>query len=51
MITTTINAYEGHDVVTVDIPGAFLKTEQDDNNIIHVKLCAVPGHMHTAKRA
>jgi hypothetical protein len=40
MITATIDAYEGRDVATVDIPGAFLQTEQDDDEIIHVKLRA-----------
>jgi hypothetical protein len=40
MITATIDAYEGCDVATVDVPGAFLQTEQDDDKIVHVKLCA-----------
>jgi hypothetical protein len=40
MITATINAYEGRDVAAVDIPGAFPQTEQDDDEVIHVKLHA-----------
>jgi hypothetical protein len=40
MITATIDANKGGDVATVDIPGAFLQTEQDDDDIIHVKLRA-----------
>ncbi|KAL7536445.1 hypothetical protein ACHAWF_013877 [Thalassiosira exigua] len=37
--TTTINAYEGCDVATVDIPGAFLHTEVDPNNdMVHMTL-------------
>jgi hypothetical protein len=36
MINATIDVY----VATVDIPGAFLQTEQDDDKIIHVKLPA-----------
>ena len=40
MISATIDAHEGRDVATVDIPGAFLQTAQDDDEIIHVKLRA-----------
>jgi hypothetical protein len=38
MISATIDAAERRDVATVDIPGAFLQTDQDENEEIHVKL-------------
>jgi len=36
MITCMVDALEGRDVATVDIPGAFMQTEQDE--LVHVKL-------------
>jgi hypothetical protein len=37
-LTASIDAKEGRKVATVDVPGAFLQTEQDDNETIHVRL-------------
>lgn len=37
-LTAFIDAKEGHKVATVDIPGAFLQIDQEDNKIIHVCL-------------
>jgi hypothetical protein len=38
MISAAIDAAERRDVATVDIPGAFLQTDQDENEEIHFKL-------------
>jgi hypothetical protein len=38
MISSTIDAAERRDIATIDIPGAFLQTDQDENEEIHVKL-------------
>ena len=36
MLTSTINAKEGRDMATVDIPGAFMHSDQDE--MIHLQL-------------
>jgi hypothetical protein len=35
MLSATVDAMEGRDVVTVDIPGAFLQADIDE--VVHVK--------------
>jgi hypothetical protein len=39
MLTATIDAYEGRDVATVDLPGAFMQADMDD--VVHMRLTDV----------
>ena len=34
MITSSIEAYEGRDLATIDIPGAYLRTDSDEEFIM-----------------
>jgi hypothetical protein len=40
MLSCVIDASEGRDVATVDIPGAFMQADMDDD--VHVVLCTMP---------